>query len=108
MAKPKFRTRCPCCGQQLEKPIALGDASMVRLSCNEQSLFNLVKSNPVGLTVSQIRERIFPEKQNGDEYSSGHRIVSTTAYHTNKKIAAWGMKIINTGGPGSTYYLVAL
>ena len=102
----KVRTKCPCCGQALAQPIELADPAMVHLPTQQQALFNLVKSNPQGLTGMQIRERIFHTNRNGEPYCD--RIVGVTVYHLNKKIAAWGLKLSAISGPGSIYRLVVL
>lgn len=107
MAKRKFRNKCPCCGHDLAEPVAITNGEMVHLSANEQALFNLVKScRETGISARAILERIWHTNKNGDPYC--HQMVPTVALHTNKKIAAWGMKIVGTGGPGSVYRLVQL
>ena len=105
--KPKYRTKCPCCGHQLDQPVALTNGDMVHLSANEQALFNLVKSTgSTGIEARAILERIWHTNKNGEPYC--HQMVPTVTVKTNKKIAAWGMKIVATGGPGSVYRLVQL
>ena len=105
-SKRKVRTKCPCCGQPLAHPIELADPAMVHLPTQQQALFNLVKSNPQGLTGMQIRERLFHTNRNGDPYCD--RIVGVTAHMLNKRIAAWGLKVSATWGAGSVYRLVQL
>ena len=104
--KRKVRTRCPCCSQLLSKPIELADRNMVHLSMQEQALFNIVKANPNGITHTQIHERVFYSNRWGEPCTP--QVIPTVARNINRKIDKWGMKIIMTGGPGSTYYLVAL
>ena len=106
MTKRKVRTKCPCCGQQLAQPITLADPNMVHLHGQQQALFNLMKSCPTGLTSSQIRDRIFHTNEQGEPYC--RQIVQAHTFHLNKRIAAWGLKVVSTGGRGSVYRLVQL
>lgn len=106
MTRRKVRIRCPCCGQDLPKPIPLADPSMVHLSAQEQALFNIVKANPQGLAAAQIHARIFHTNRWGE--AATPQMVPTVARNVNKKIAQWGMRIKNTGGRGSTYFMVPL
>jgi hypothetical protein len=80
---------------------------LIHLSANESALFNVLKSNPKGITCAAIMERVFYRCHTGEPYK-GNKVVPVTAHWLNKKIAAWGMKVISSGGPGSTYYLVEL
>jgi hypothetical protein len=86
--------------------VAITNGSMVHLSANEQALFNLVKSCREGISARAILERIWHTNRNGEPYC--HQMVPTVTVKTNKKIAAWGLKITATGGPGSVYWLVQL
>jgi hypothetical protein len=79
---------------------------LVHLSVNEQALFNVIKASPKGITCDAIMERVFYRCRTGDAYK-GTKVVHVTAHWLNKKIAAWGLKVVSSGGAGSTYYLVA-
>ena len=98
---------CPCCGAVLEAPIGI-DGTRVWLGANQQALFNIVKKHPAGISADVIRQRLFSRSRNGEPYAHCDSIVAATANYTNKKIKAWGLKIVSTKGPGSVYRLVRL
>ena len=107
--KRKIRTKCPCCGHALTAPIigARNADRIAWLSVGEQSLFNLLKANPNGLTNKQIHERIFHTNRWGEP--SSRNIVPTVTRKVNAKIAPWGMTIkTERAAWDNMYWLVQL
>lgn len=98
---------CPCCGAALDAPIGI-NGDRIWLGANQQALFNIVKAHPDGISAETIRDRLFTISRKGESYARCGSIVAATANYTNRKIAAWGLKIVSTKGPGSVYRLVRL
>jgi len=94
-------TTCPVCHQEILPSISR-KAELTKL---ELAVYETVRhAGPAGVEVVSMPDRIYADRYDGGPINAG-KVIHTTKFNLNKKIAPLGWRISNARGVGARWKL---
>lgn len=88
---------CPCCGRP-----KIDTAAADILTKMQQKVFNVINSNPE-CSVWKIIDEVYCGRSINDT-----KIIHVHIYNANRRLISQGLRIVSSGGRGSTYTVKVL